>query len=146
MQVTPLTRPANCSPIRCLMVQSKVVFRPVLRSAKLQSDRLLVIEQPRVDGVTDGAYPRDAAIQLEMPEGIPVEGAHSVTGLDPEPQQRTGEPLGSALGLGIGVAMDRSFDGSRDDLGVTMIGCCVDEDRRYEERPLLPRCRRSACP
>jgi len=36
-----LTRPANCSPIRCLMVQSKVAFRPVLRSAKLQSDRLL---------------------------------------------------------------------------------------------------------
>ena len=36
-----MTRPANCSPIRCLMVQSKVVFRPVLRSAKLQSDRLL---------------------------------------------------------------------------------------------------------
>ena len=36
-----MTRPANCSPIRCLMVQSKVAFRPVLRSAKLQSDRLL---------------------------------------------------------------------------------------------------------
>jgi hypothetical protein len=96
----------------------------------------LVIEQPRVDGVTDGAYTRDAVIQLEMPEGIPGEGAYSVTGLDPEPQQRAGEPLGSALGLSVGVAMDRSFDGSRDNLGVMMIGCCVDEDRRYEERPL----------
>src|SRR6516165_1717253 len=52
----------------------------------------LVIEQPRVDGVTDGAYTRDAVIQLEMPEGIPGEGAYSVTGLDPEPQQRAGEP------------------------------------------------------
>ena len=41
MQAAPLTRPANCSPIRCLMVQSKLAFRPVLRSAKLQSDRLL---------------------------------------------------------------------------------------------------------
>ena len=36
-----MTRPANCSPIRCLMVQSEVAFRLVLRSAKLQSDRLL---------------------------------------------------------------------------------------------------------
>src|SRR6516165_6699974 len=30
----------------------------------------LVIEQPRVDGVTDGAYTRAAVIQLEMPEAI----------------------------------------------------------------------------
>ena len=41
MQAAPLTRPADCSPIRCLMVQSEVASRPVLRSAKLQSDRLL---------------------------------------------------------------------------------------------------------
>src|SRR6516162_110475 len=71
-----------------------------------------------------------------MPEGIPGEGAYSVTRLDPEPQQCAGEPLRSALGLGIGVAMYRSFDSSRDDLGVAVIGCCVDKDRRYEERPL----------
>ena len=82
----------------------------------------LLVEQPRVDRVTDSTDARDAVIQLEMAEGVPSQSADPVAGLDPEPQQRASEPLRAALGLGIGVAVDRSFDGARDDFGVAMIG------------------------
>src|SRR5215469_14008011 len=81
----------------------------------------LIIEQPRVDCVADSTNARGPIIQLEMAKGIPGQGAYPVAGLDPKSQQRAGQPLRPALSLGIGIAVDRSFEGLRYDLGVTMI-------------------------
>ena len=43
----------------------------------------LVIEQPRVDHMTDRTDARDAVIQLEIAEGIPGKGATRSPGLIP---------------------------------------------------------------
>src|SRR5580704_16221439 len=43
----------------------------------------LVIEQPRVDRVADGADPRDRVIELEMAKRVPGEGSGAVARSDP---------------------------------------------------------------
>ena len=67
----------------------------------------LFIEEPRVDRVADCADAGDRVIKLEMAKGVPGERPDAVAGLDSQPQQRAGEPFGSALGLAIGIAVDR---------------------------------------
>ena len=96
----------------------------------------LLGEQARIDGVQDGAHARHAVVELEMPVAVPRHGADAIARVDAERGERVGDPLRARLGVTIGVAVNRSFDRARHDLGVAVIQRRVIDDRRDQQRPV----------
>jgi hypothetical protein len=70
-----------------------------------------------------------------MTEIVPRQGADPVSGSDPEPQQRPRQTPRAALGLFIGVAMDRPVDEARDDLDITVVARRVSDQGRDQQLP-----------
>ena len=96
----------------------------------------LLGEQPRIDGVADGADAGDGVVQLEMSIAVPGQRRHPVTRLDAEADQRVGELADALARLRIAVAVDTAFHRVRDDLDVGIdLGCIVDH-AGYQQRPI----------
>ncbi len=93
--------------------------------------------QPRIDGVQDGADAGDAEIELEMAVAVPGNGAHPVAELDAQPLQGLGKLVGALGGIPVAVAVDRPFDGARDDLDIGVIGGRIVDDLRDQQRTVL---------
>src|SRR4051812_16836028 len=96
----------------------------------------LLVEEARVDRVAHRADAGDPVIQLEMAEIVPRQGADPVAGSDPEPQQRLCETPRAALGLPVGVAVDRPIDEAGDHLDIAVIARRVPDKRRDQQLPL----------
>ena len=96
----------------------------------------LLVEQARVDRVAHRADAGDAVIQLEMAEIVPRQRADPVAGSDPEPQQRLRQTPRAALGLGVGVAVDRAIDEAGDHFDIAVVARRVPDQRRDQQLPL----------
>ena len=93
--------------------------------------------QARVQRVQHGADAGDAEVELEMPIGVPGDGADPVAELDAQPLQRFGELLGALVRVLVAVAMDRPLDGARHDLDVGIGGGRIVDDLRDQQRTVL---------
>jgi len=97
----------------------------------------LLGKQPRVDGVTHRAHPRDAVIELEVAIAVPGQGADAVARRDAEINQRFGHLLGPQPGVAISVAMDVALDPSRHDFRVAVVQRGVLDQLLDQERAVL---------
>ena len=93
--------------------------------------------QARVQRVQHGADAGDAEIELEMPVGVPGDGADPVAELDAQPLQRFGQLLGALVRVLVAVAVDRPLDGARHDLDVGIGGGRIVDDLRDQQRTVL---------
>ena len=96
----------------------------------------LLGEQPRVDGVADGADAGDGVVELEVAVAVPGQRRDPVAGLDAEPDQRVRQPADALARLGVAVAMEAAFDGLGHHLHVGIdVGRKVDH-ARDQQRPV----------
>ena len=85
----------------------------------------LLGEQPRVDGVADGADAGDGIVELEVAIAVPRERADAIARLHAKAREGSGEAARTAVSGAIRVAVDRAFDGARHDLGVAVVAIRV---------------------
>src|SRR5450432_1350120 len=85
--------------------------------------------QPRVYRMTDGAHSGNAVIEFEMAVAVPGDRADTVAVGYPECAKRVCELCGTRFGIAIGVAVDRAFDGARNDLDIAVEPGRVLDDR-----------------
>src|SRR5208283_5261438 len=79
---------------------------------------------------------RNGVIQLEVAIAVPGERPDPIAWHDAKSGQRARELAGTGVGVAIGVAMDRSLDGARYDLGIAVIAVRVSDQRRDKKRHL----------
>ena len=96
----------------------------------------LVAEEPRVDRVQHRTHARHAVVELEVPVAIPCERPDAFARGNAKPGQCVGEPARAAMGVAVGIAMNRSFDGARHDFRIAVVLVGVADKRRDQQRPL----------
>ena len=89
----------------------------------------LMLEQSRIDGMDDRLHAGYRVIELEVTVAIPGERSDPGSGRDAQPRQCAGEPARARVRVAIRIAMDRTFDGARHDLGVAVIAVRVPDQR-----------------
>ena len=97
----------------------------------------LLGKEARVDRVADRAHAGNAVVQLEVAVAVPGQRADAVADLDAQREQRLGDLLRARVGVAIGVAMDRAFDGAGDDLGVAVVEGGMLDELRNQKRAVL---------
>src|SRR3954451_310463 len=90
-----------------------------------------------IDGMADGADAHDAVPDLEMAPGVPGDRGDTVTELDAVALQHLRDLERALVDFGIGGAMNRSLDRSRDNLLLAMNLRCVFDDPVAEQGPVL---------
>ena len=97
----------------------------------------LIGEQAGIDGVTDGADPGDAVVQLEMPVVVPGERGDALALPDAEPvPKRSGQLLGALAERGIGGAVRRRIRRAGHHLDCAVARRRVVQNRRDQKRPI----------
>jgi hypothetical protein len=87
----------------------------------------LLGEQPRIDGVADGADAGDGVVQLEVAVAVPRQRCDAVAGFHAEIPQGVGETQDALVGVGIAVAVQAVLDRDGNDVGGGMhVGGIVD--------------------
>jgi hypothetical protein len=97
----------------------------------------LLGEQARVDGVADRGHARDGVVELEMPVGVPGQGADPVFGLDAKRQQRTRQLRRErAMRIGIGVAVRAADRQAGYDFRIAVVLAGVLQQAGNHQRPV----------
>jgi hypothetical protein len=94
----------------------------------------LLGKKSRIDRVDHRAHARDRVVQLEVPVAVPGERGNAIAVDDALPGQRARELARSRMRVAIRVAMNRAFDGARDDLGIAVKAIRVADQRRDHQR------------
>ena len=105
--------------------------QPVFRM--VDDVRELVEEEPGIDRVDDRFHPGHRVIELEVAIPVPGERADALAGRDAEAPEGARKPARPGMGVAVRVAVDRSFDRARHDLGVAMAAIRVADERRDQQ-------------
>ena len=97
----------------------------------------LLGKEPRIDRVADRTHAGDAVVEFEVAVAVPGQRADAVAGLDAEREQRLGHLLRALVGVAVGVAVDRPFDGAGDDLGIAVVEGGMLDELRNQKRAVL---------
>ena len=79
----------------------------------------------------------DAVLDLEVPIIVPGKRRDPVAWCNAMTAQRVGQLAGTARRISVGIAMDRTLDGTRDDLGAGMKAICMLQQRRKQQWLIL---------
>ena len=89
----------------------------------------LLEEKPGIDRVNDRFDAGYAVVELEVAVAVPGERSDALARDDAQALERARELPRPAVRIAVGVAVDRSFDRPRHDLGVAMAAVRVADER-----------------
>ncbi len=96
----------------------------------------LIREEARVDGVADRPDARNTEIEFQMAIGVPRQRSYPVPQSNAEIGQRVGELANTAIGIGIGVAVNIAFAATADDFLPPVPARGVLQQRRDQKRTI----------
>jgi hypothetical protein len=94
-------------------------------------------EEPRIDGVIDGADAEDAVPGLEMPPRIPGKRRHPVAELDAVALEPLGDLEGTGADIGVVRGVHRPLDRARNHRAGAVIGRRMVDHPVAQQRPVL---------